>query len=100
MITDSVERPDSGDSLWSPRLRMPSLLIFSSEISIIPLPSIDEPCLLVLEACVELTAQRELSSWVFLLKIFGRLVDRKRDRMEGIDAVMITKNASMKSQRS
>lgn len=62
-------------------------------------PSREESRLLTRERGV-LTAYRELSSYVSLLLIFRLFMGRKRDRMLGIDAVIITRYVSMYSQRS
>lgn len=67
----------------------------------IPFPSIDESRRLVLDVvCNEPTPCRELSSYDFPLSILRLFMERKRDRMEGMEVVMMTRYVSMNSQRS
>lgn len=100
MMTDSPESPESGDSF---RICLVSASLVStcpSETLMMSFPSIDDSRLLVLEARVEFTAYRELSSYVYLLFFFRAFIGRTRDLIQGIAVVMMTRYVSMKSQRS
>jgi len=98
MATDSLDCRDPGTSSWG--LEKSSLLAKSSDTLIILFPSVEESRLLVRVLRVELVAQRELSSWVFPLPIFRLPIERKRDRMHGMEAVIMTKYVSIYSHRS
>lgn len=64
-------------------------------------PSKEESRFRVLAVGVlELPTYRELSSCVCLPEDGGAFIERRRDRMHGIDAVMITKLVSMYNHRS
>lgn len=65
-----------------------------------PFPSIEDSRLRVLEARAEPAAYLELSSCVYVLCFLRSPTDRRRDLMQGIEAVMITRYVSMNSQRS
>lgn len=100
IVTDSTDSPESGDRLRTGLAKASSLLIWPSETVIIPFPSKDDSRLLVREARVEPASYRELSSCVYALFFLRSPIDRRRDLMQGIEAVMITKYVSIKSQRS